>query len=99
MRAICLDIATNTGWCAIIDGRRASGVADLSLGCPKKGGEFTRHPWILAALAELIRELVEMHTPDFLVIEAGFSRGASSQLLHRLIGVAMAEAQHAVNRH
>jgi len=95
MRVLCMDIATRTGWCALIDGRRHSGVVDLSLDCSEKAGEFVRHPHILGALATLIRELVSDFEPTFLVIEGGFSRGAGSQLLHRLIGVAMAEAQHA----
>lgn len=93
MRILALDIATTTGWAVMDEGIPiASGVLQLDDGCPKKGGEWTKHPYVLERLGAALEGFVAEYAPDLLFYEEGFQRGAGSKLLHRCIAVAMLTA-------
>ena len=89
MRALCLDIATRTGWCVSLAGVRLSGAVDLAArgGVTKKTTSDEKTSLVLPAFWGWLDEMLELHAFDHIVIESDISRG--SPLLNYLQGVAI----------
>jgi Holliday junction resolvasome RuvABC endonuclease subunit len=78
------------GWAVRrVDRRALHGTIDLATGIKRPADH---HPLILRRAHEEIARLISLHGIGVVVIEEGCRRGRSSQILHKLIGVAQVTA-------
>lgn len=88
MKILSLDIATKTGWSL----PEQSGTYDLS---------FAHGDWgtMTAAFIDWLASMIAEHSPDQIVIEQPFMRGAHTRLLFGLVQAAHATAyRHGIPR-